>query len=150
MTTRMSLKMEARSTDNAGRGTFSLSCWEWAPLYSLLVGYCSSLIDEDTLRKLADLGGEGPRVQDSCDLVANALELAIYVVEPERHGKDSIDVFAIASEELRVNEKGNQLTQAGLEDSEQFRNSVTPYQISTERIEEFIAFLRQCGGFKVS
>ena len=150
MTTRMSLKMEARSKENASQGTFSLSCWEWAPLYSLLVGYCSSMIDEDTLRKLADLGGEGPQVQDSCDLVANALELAIYVVEPERYGKDSIDVFAIASEELRVNEKSNQLTAAELQDSEKFRNSITPYRISADRIKEFITFLRQCGGFKVS
>ena len=150
MTTRMSLKMEARSKENASQGTFSLSCWEWAPLYSLLVGYCSSLIDEDTLRKLADLGGEGPGMQDSCDLVANALELAIHVVEPERYGKDSIDVFAIASEELRVNEKGNQLTPRELADSEHFRKSVTPYRISRERIEEFIAFLRRCGGFRVS
>ena len=150
MTTRMSLKMEARSKENASQGTFSLSCWEWAPLYSLLVGYCSLLIDEDTLRKLADLGGEGPEVQDSCDLIADCLELAIHTVEPGRYGKESIDFFAIASEELRVNEKGNQLTPAELEDSEQFRNSVTPYRISTERIEEFISFLRQCGGFKVS
>ena len=89
-------------------------------------------------------------MQDSCDLVANALELAIYVVEPERYGKDSIDVFAIASEELRVNEKGNQLTPRELADSEHFRKSVTPYRISRERIEEFIAFLRRCGGFRVS
>ena len=150
MTTRMSLKMEARSKENAGQGTFSLSCWEWAPLYSLLVGYCSSLIDEDTLRKLADLGGEGPEVQDSCDLVANALELAIHIIEPERAGQHRIDVFASASEDLRVNEEGNQLTPGELEDSEKFRNSVTPYRITTERIEEFISFLRQCGGFKLS
>ena len=150
MTIRMNLKMEARSQEKTSQGTFSLTCWEWAPLYFLLVDYCSLLIDEDTLRKLADFGGEGPEVQDSCDLVANALELAIYVVEPERYGKGSIDVFAIASEELRVNEKGNQLTPAELEDTEQFRNSVTPYRISTDRIKEFIAFLRQCGGFKVS
>ena len=150
MTIRMSLKMEARSQENTGQGTFSLTCWEWAPLYSLLVDYCSSLIDEDTLRKLADFGGEGPEVQDSCDLVANALELAIHIIEPERSGKDSIDVFASASEELRVNEKGDQLTPEDLKDTEQFRNSVTPYRISTARIEEFIAFLRQCGGFRVS
>ncbi len=150
MTIRMNLKMEARSQEKTSQGTFSLTCWEWAPLYFLLVDYCSLLIDEDTLRKLADFGGEGPEVQDSCDLVANALELAIHIVEPERAGKHSIDVFASASEDLRVNEEGNQLTPGELEDSEKFRNSVTPYRITTERIEEFISFLRQCGGFKVS
>ena len=56
MTIRMNLKMEARSQENTSQGTFSLTCWEWAPLYFLLVDYCSSLIDEDTLRKLADFG----------------------------------------------------------------------------------------------
>lgn len=148
MSTRMSLKMEARTGETANESTFSLSCWEWQPLCSLLGIYCSSLIDENTVRQLGDIGGEGP-AQDTCDLIANGLELAITIIEPDRYGKDSIDVFASASEELRINEKGNQLTPGELADPEQFRNSVTPYRISRKRIEEFIFFLRQCGGFKV-
>ena len=150
MTTRMSLKIEVRSRETTNENTFSLSCWEWAPLYALMAGYCSSLIDEEILRQLADPGGKGPELQNSCVEIADRLEFAINTVEPACYGKDSVDIFAIASEELRLNEKGNQLTPGELADSGQFRKSVTPYRISTARIEEFIAFLRQCGGFRVS
>ena len=150
MSARMSLKMEARSREAFNESTFSLSCWEWEPLHALLVNYCSSLIDEDMLRQLADLGGEGPLLQNSCDLIADSLELAINTIEPERYGKDTIDIFAFSSQDLRVNEEGNQLTPVELSDPREFSKSITPYRISKGRIEEFIEFLRHCGGFKVS
>jgi len=58
--------------------------------------------------------------------------------------------WASDSEELRVQGEGKQLTFGEFEDSEKFRNSVRPYRMTTGRFEEFISFLRNCGGLKLS
>ena len=117
-----------RCPSSKGGECFSASSWTWRPLVYLIAETCSDLLDKRMLVTLGSNDGHGPTKQDVCDEMASRLQR-----------------FLASCNESKF-------TRIQRPPILQFigrRKSDSPYRVSRERVEEFILFLQDCGGFYV-
>lgn len=121
---------------------FRASIWSWFPLWDRLVELCSDFLGDDLLRAMTYNDGAGPGDQETCNKIAERLESWIAV--------DSSDVFyrLFDNSGLRVTQDGKFVSDAELEKNSAIATR-SPYSIDRTHIEEFVRFLRSCGGFSV-
>lgn len=118
---------------------FRANVWSWRPIHHL----CETVLK----RKLPGWGfndAAGFTDQAQCDELAD--KLAQYLV---LFPNDPIELES----ELRVNLGGRFVGRPGGRDPEHgevtYENSETPYKADPELVQQFIAFLRACGGFEI-
>lgn len=104
------------------------SCWSWRPLLYLIGEESSDLLDRKALAALESNDGEGPTNQLVCNEIASRLERFLAV-------SDETEFTLIQRPQTLLWIRR--------------RKTTSRYRVSRARIEEFILFLRNCGGFYV-
>ena len=128
-------------TADTGR-YFRASIWQWRPLWEQMKALCGDFLSDEMLAAMAYNDGAGPREQSTCTKIADRLEQWLHT--------DSRSKFVIDREQtsLRVASNGCLVSCETLSEEEE-SNSKSPYSVTRQEIEEFIEFLRDCGGFSV-
>lgn len=110
------------------------SVWTWAPLLTVLeqINEVEHLMLN--MENWQHNVGRGLRTQEECNRLADALETYI---------KDNNVVHTLACS-MAVSPDGT-----FLKDDAITAEARSPYQIAPNRIQEFVTFLRSCGGFEI-
>lgn len=124
----MSFGVYGRKPSSEAGACFFTSCWTWRPIVFLIEEACGELLDKRTLVALGCNGGVGPTSQDVCDEMASRLQRILSNCSE--------------SEFTRI-QRPTILQFIGR------RNSISPYRVSRDRVQEFVLFLQDCGGFYV-
>jgi hypothetical protein len=140
---------------------FRSNWWGWRPIVYLIDSACNEYEVEVNTQSWHYNDGDGPKTQEECDNIANALEKAI---ESSSSLKDDDDMIFICLGSW-CNSQGQFISKESEEELNQQYPSgqiligsvitsngeiVTPsHGTSYGRIKEFIKFLRNCGGFQV-
>lgn len=145
------------STTESGE-YFRANCWSWRPIHSLLGLVAGDLFSERTMELMGSNDGAGLWCQKECDMVADRLEKAMKDMEwkTDKHGEyhEPWPFYSPVTEEGRfMNDDGTVNTYN--EDTKETTKEVytgnprSAYTVYREHLEEFISFLRGCGGFEV-
>lgn len=121
-----------------GVAYFRASVWQWRPLHMLICEAnkrFSLRIPKKTIRGMEFNQGDGLESQAQCDRLAQALEVIL-----QEHGE-------VAAIDVEPQGGGAAVLRFLKGDSEE--PHAIAYIITKEHVEEFIGFLRECGGFAV-
>ena len=121
---------------------FRASIWAWRPIWERMALLCSDLLNEDLLDSMAFNSGAGPRDQETCDKVAERLERWLADDPREKFSWEH------DSTTLKVNAEGRFVSDKELA-ADPTLVTKSPYSVSREELQEFIGFLKNCGGFSV-
>jgi hypothetical protein len=125
---------------SAEAGTyFRASIWSWPPLYDQIVTLCEDLFDTEVLYRMAFNEGAGPEDQETCTRMAQRFESALAIYQ---------DGFFVPDESIRVTEDGFVVSPEEIARTPNLKTH-SPYRTSREHVQEWISFLRHCGGFEV-
>jgi hypothetical protein len=119
--------------------SFGLSFEGWSGIHWLIVNLCSDLLDEATLRGMTFNDGHGPLDQETCTEMAGRFERWM----DENPGGQELDFS-----KPRPTEAGESVREASAE-ADPDAVAGTPCRIEEECLEDWIDFLRHCGGFEV-
>lgn len=125
----------------AGR-YFRASIWQWRPLWERMRDLCSDFLSTEMLAAMAYNDGAGPQDQSTCTKIADRLE---HWLQDDSSSEYRLEESASA---LRITSDGSLVTCQHLK-ADVTGPTRSPYAIERNEIEEFIAFLRNCGGFSV-
>lgn len=147
-----SFSITGLSPSNETGDGFSCSNWTWRPLLNLIVQVNSG----DSLGfDLSGWGwndGFGLKTQEDCDKLANALERAIHISsEPTQDPGDDVEKMRDDVEDFLMQppKVWSMPRPAGIND-EDWERVGSHYSIETDTIQDFISFLRGCGGFSIN
>ncbi len=153
---------------------FCASIWSWRPIHSLCgiatnmhkkqTGY-SDLIPEKTLNGMGENSGRGLRSERKCNLLSDYLKELVDAIFNERiipfevEVSDGIKIGVYKNGKFYIDYGSFYVGSAGENRYRPFLNKEdskdpniqkwSAYQTDKEHIEEFILFLRNCGGFQV-
>lgn len=154
-------KLNGWEEDNPGY-YFRANWWSWRPIHAIVDVACERAKVKVNTSKWGENSGAGPRSQNKCNEIADAMEK--YIAEEATFLKDDADRFYLCL--------GGWVTQEGIfldNDKEEILNEEYVYgQILQNpvvmddgtivesshgccygHIKEFITFLRNCGGFRI-
>jgi hypothetical protein len=126
-----------------GRGEyFRASIWSWFPIWDRLAALCGDFLDERLLRAMTFNDGAGPGDQATCDRIAERLERWL--------AEDASDRFSRLRDDssLRVTLQGKFVSDEDRANDPQLETK-SPYSVARAHVQEFVQFLRNCGGFSV-
>lgn len=125
-------------SDEAGR-YFRASIWSWPPLHEQICRLCGDLLNDEVLYRIGFNEGAGPKDQATCTLMADRIESAL-LSQPSG--------FTSSVETELVTEDGYVISREDFARNPNLK--VRPrFRIRGEHVQEWIAFLRHCGGFEV-
>jgi hypothetical protein len=130
----MGMDVFGRDPSDKTGNYFRASIWSWAPLYEQIVALCRDLFDEDVLDGMAYNQGAGPKDQETCTRMAERFESALTIHQ---------DGFTVPDETTRVTEDGRFVS------PEEIARNPKLKKTCREHVQEWIEFLRHCGGFEV-
>lgn len=120
-------------------GEYFRACiWSWRPLHRQMDALCSDLLEPGLLLAMAYNDGAGPDDQETCSEMADRFEKALV---------DYPNGFSLESD-LRMDESGRFVREEELMRNPGLRTK-SPYRADRELVQEWIQFLRHCGGFAV-
>jgi hypothetical protein len=130
---------------------FRANCWSWRPIHLAIWECASDIIDADVIDQMACNDGAGLDTQDQCNELADRLEAWMQVEIPD---EDIFQPDQYNDPEFQVTENGQFLgkDQTVMKDGKRVPyegETHSPYVVHKEHLEEFVGFLRQCGGFEV-
>lgn len=125
----MGMDVIGRNPSNDQGAYFRASIWAWRPLHAL----CEEALGTSLPWSRND--GEGLHTQDECTALANLLE--------RRLEQKPAKQYVVETHDLRVDAKGQFIRDP--EPGEGY----SPYTIKYDHVQEFIKFLRACGGFQI-
>ena len=134
----MAMDIQGRKPSAQDSKSFPIEFWAWRPIHALIVRLCSDLFDKKTLEGMATGGGGGALDQKTSAEMANRFERWM-----EHHAEG----FVLESG-IRVTPEGHFLSEEELAKNPTME-TVSPYEVSDERLKKWIEFLRCCGGFEV-
>lgn len=128
-------------TNEAGR-YYRASVWSWFPIWDRLVTLCGDFLDEKLLCAMSCNNGAGPEDQETCNKIVERFEGWM--------GQDSSEKFCRLSDQsnLRVTLQGRFVSDEELKKDPHLPTR-SPYSVHRSHVEEFVQFLKNCGGFAV-
>jgi len=138
---------------------FRANCWSWRPIHALIsiVNSISgdTLVPQDVMKGMSYNDGKGLKNQKDCNKLAN--HLANLLEHPEimeEHGlvlEENEINFPVAKEPgMLVDENGRFVKPEKVDELQAKGVKLrSPYGTTRKHVEEFICFLKDCGGFKV-
>ncbi len=118
---------------------FRANIWAWDPIHYLMGEVCLDLLDDEVYWAMACNGGKGPRGQTVCAEMAARFA--------EWLSKFSGDTY-IRESTLRVVQNGRFVSEKEIAENPSLRHR-SAYRVRREHLQEWIVFLRHCGGFEV-
>jgi len=132
----MGMDVSGLAPKNESGVYFRANIWSWRPIYELMCDLCGDIIDDETLAGMSHNQGDGVKSQEICDEIA--LRFTIWMAS--NGAGHSID-----STHIGVREDGRLVTGDAVVDEV----LKSPYWVEHEHLEEWVTFLRNCGGFEV-
>ena len=126
-----------------GKGEyFRANIWSWFPIWDRLVALCGDFLDERLLMDMTFNNGAGPGDQVTCSRIAERLETWL--------AQDASERFCRLNDNsgLRVTMQGRFVRDEELAKDPQLATR-SPYSVDRSHVEEFVQFLKNCGGFSV-
>ena len=122
---------------------FRANIWSWRPIHELIWKLGEDLIDEETLIGMGCNDGMGPESGEVCEILADR-----FVIWLEHHIEGySLDVGChIMSKE---NENGMHSFATSDQAADPTIETKSAHNVCDEHLQEFVIFLRNCGGFQV-
>ena len=158
----MGMDVTGRAPKSREGGYFRANVWSWRPIHALIhianVRNGNRLVPEKVMMYLGTNDGRGLEDQESCDKLAKAIEWLLgYPAAIREHGlevgKDDEGEYIglpVESSPLLCDREGHLYTE---EDARKRKVALedlcSAYRTSLPHVREFIAFLRNCGGFEV-
>lgn len=153
--------------DNNPGVYFRANIWAWRPIHLAIVQSNISLelgIDEDTIDGMSYNSGHGLKTQEECNKLADALQMLI-----DGMGEDGVTEFGfnLGSWNLRngsfmVDDKDKKILDekypygtlihelpVKLATKDKVRNVWPSHVTKVEHLQEFVNFLKHCGGFEI-
>ena len=120
---------------------FRASIWSWAPIHQLICKanehfyskHNEYLLDPHDLREMELNVGAGPKDQNTCDIIADYIDVWM------EHHTDG----AWVDSSIRVKDDGTLVIG---EEGDKFQSA---YSVDDDHLKEWVEFLRNCGGFRV-
>jgi len=136
----MNMDLYGRNPKNEIGMDFRANIWSWRPIWDAINE--TGIIDQAMMDSMSFKDGAGPKDQETCDKLADALEEMI----KDYSDSQSIHLAEFASETVRkiVREREKELAISMFCQKEEVL-----YATDGKHLREFIAFLRNCGGFEV-
>ena len=113
---------------------FRANCWSWRPIHDFTTEHAGHLYSEEIDKHMAYNDGAGIPAE-VCGEVADVLQVALDNMEGDTRSIDMPD-FQVDNETGRFVEYSDETTHS-------------PYRAHREHIQEWIHFVRNCGGFEV-
>ncbi|WP_148074589.1 hypothetical protein [Bythopirellula goksoeyrii] len=135
----MGMDVYGREPSDEQGNYFRASVWSWLPLHEAMYRTCADVLDQELIEAMAFNGGDGPEDQETCNQIADRMEALL------REKPGGIEVHAT----LRKTADGRLLSPEELAQLDPKVETQTPYRVTGEHMQEFIGFLRHCGGFAV-
>ena len=114
---------------------FDASWFTWRPIHQLIYQLCEDLVDDETLSMMGVNAGAGPKSQYICNEMAKRFEMLL---------DTGIEGFSLGID-VYLDENGVGIAKSGTKGQKRLGG----YEVSRRRLEDWIAFLRSCGGFRV-
>ena len=118
---------------------FRANIWSWRPIHGLVAELCGDLLDEKTLVGMGYNQGAGPRSAKVCRQMADRFD------EWLEHNTEGATIDDVA---MRVDASGRFVSDEELAANPSLETR-SPYAVDDEDLKEWVAFLRECGGFEV-
>ena len=132
----MGVSVYGRKPNDKYGECFDASWFTWRPIHELICQLCEDLIDDETLNMLGFNSGAGPKSQYICNEMAKRFEMLL---------EQGIEGFSLGID-VYIDKNGSVgVAKSGTRDQERLGG----YEVSRERLEDWITFLRSCGGFEV-
>ena len=155
----MGMDVYGKSSTTEAGDYFRANCWSWRPIHELMCDHADDLFSEQTMQLMGSNNGAGLCCQDKCDMLADRLEEAMASIDwkTDKRGKEYYEPWP---EYHLVTESGHLLNNNGTvniynPDTKECEEEVytgelySAYRTYREHLEEFVTFLRGCGGFEV-
>jgi hypothetical protein len=149
----MGFDVHGRKPSHTDGEYFRASIWTWRPIHYLLCSRCQFLGDT-MLTRLGANDGAGPNNQAMCNRIANEfqdfLDNEFEATHYDAVGNDHwTPPLPEESEDMLVDKNTGQFITRQQQRSVATRdpNWVPVYSITRSKLEEWINFLRACGGF---
>ncbi len=122
---------------------FSANIWSWRPIHELIWELGEDLIDKETLVSMGGNNGRGPESGEVCRILADRFTIWL-----EHHTEGySLDIGChIMSKE---NEHGGHAFATTAQAEDPNVETESAHKVHDEHLQEFVIFLRNCGGFQV-
>lgn len=114
---------------------FRATVWEWEPIHELIGTLCRDLLGDELLNAIGWNEGQGPTDDGTCSVMAERFSEWLKTNEGE---------YVSLCPKLAIGEFARLITGCATGDAIQ-----SPYRVSRETLDEWISFLRSCGGFEV-
>ena len=126
-----------KATSEAGK-YFRANVWSWRPIHALCFELCGDLLDEKILAGMAYNGGAGPQSAKTCRQMADRFDKWL---EHNTEGH-SVDLG------MHVTADGRLITPE-MRAADPNIKTRSAYRVTDDHLKEWVAFLRDCGGFEV-
>ena len=113
------------------KGSFRASCWAWPPLVDVIA--TTGVLADEMVRSMRSDCGAGPRDQRICDKLAIALQGML--------DEDPRELLTAVGEEVDRSHDEEVFRMLGVDSPR--------YAVKRAKVQDFIGFLRECGGFSV-
>jgi hypothetical protein len=134
----MAMDVIGRKPKNKKGEYFQSNVWSWCPILSLMQdsGVCS----DKEIKGMSFNEGVGPMEQARCDRIAD-------FIEGKLESSRGLETFALETGSgVRVDRNGKVLHP---EEIARGVESFSPYRTNRNHLQDFVEFLRNCGGFEV-
>lgn len=136
----MGMDVSGRDPDSEAGEYFHASVWSWRPIHELMYVLCKDLFDEETMQSMGFNDGSGPQDQLTCTQIADRFEIWL---------KDHPEGHSIEDTSMRCDKATRRFVTAEDIAANPGMETYSPYSTNKEHLEEWINFLRHCGGFRV-
>ena len=154
----MGMDVYGRNSTTESGEYFRANCWSWRPIHELMLQHADDLFSERTMTLMGSNDGAGLCCQEECNMVADRLEEAMKDMDwkTNEHGEyyePWPECSPVTKEGRFMNDDGTvNIYNPDTKETEKevySGNMRSAYCVYREHLEEFITFLRGCGGFQV-
>ena len=139
----MGMDVSGRNAANEKGVYFRANVWSWRPIHALIHKLGSDLIDEHTLMCMGANDGAGPTSAEVCRQLADRFTVWL------EHNTEGYSVDCGCHVLKQVNEHGMQTFATTEQVQDTATETETAHRVCDEHLQEFVEFLRHCGGFQV-
>ena len=139
----MGMDLEGRHPLNESGVYFRANIWAWRPIHDLICKLGSDLISNTVLMHMSGNGGGGPKSSDVCRTLADRFSIWL------EHNIDGHSVDGGCYVLVAKSSHGGQPFATSEQVADPNIKTESAYKVCDDHLQEFVSFLRNCGGFQV-
>ncbi len=135
----MGMDVLGRDPSGARGEYFRANVWAWRPIHELIGKLCDDLLDDELHLAMGFNGGDGPEEKAVCAEMARRFEDWLSTFPDDEYVLES---------DCRVDESGHFVTEKEIAENPSIKHR-SAYSIARRHLQQWIGFLKECGGFSV-